>query len=98
MKRFKLTTQERQSANRLRDLILDNSQNIAKKSSIEEFKNLITSPEPTVSPIMALNEDEIIMLVEQNDVEVLKNLSVAELNYIGEVLGIEPKILVEGLE
>ena len=96
MKKTRLTIEERNFAVRLREMVLNNSQIVSQKSNIEEFKNIITSPQPTVSPSMTLNEDEILMLVEQNDVETLKTLSVEELNYIGEILGIKPEILMEG--
>ena len=96
VKKTRLTIEERNFAVRLREMVLNNSQIVSQKSNIEEFKNIITSPQPTVSPSMTLNEDEILMLVEQNDVETLKTLSVEELNYIGEILGIKPEILMEG--
>ena len=43
-----------------------------------------------------MNEDEILAFVEEFDVGELATLSVAELNHIGKVLGVDPKILVEG--
>ena len=43
-----------------------------------------------------MNEDEILAFVEEFEVSELATLSVAELNRIGEVLGVDPKILVEG--
>ena len=41
-----------------------------------------------------MTEDEILNFVEEFDVKELATLSVAELNHIGEVLGVEPKILL----
>lgn len=45
------------------------------------------------SPIFKMNEDQVLAFVEAFDVSMLSTLSVKELNYIGEVLGVEPKIL-----
>ena len=43
---------------------------------------------------MTMNEDEILAFVEEFDVNELATLSVAELNRIGEVLGVVPNILL----
>ena len=40
-----------------------------------------------------MNEDQVLAFVEAFDVSMLSTLSVKELNYIGEVLGVEPEIL-----
>ena len=40
-----------------------------------------------------MNEDQVLAFVEAFDVSMLSTLSVQELNYIGEKLGVEPKIL-----
>ena len=43
---------------------------------------------------MTMSEDEILAFVEEFEVSELATLSVAELNRIGEVLGVEPNILL----
>ena len=102
MKRNKLTFEERQFASRLREEIIQGSQTFVnprkEQLKAQEIEYISKNEQPYVSPIFSLNEDEILALVEGNDISVLSKLSVAELNYIGEVLGVEPKILVEGLD
>ena len=51
-----------------------------------------------ISPIMTMSEDEILAFVEEFGVNELATLSVQELNHIGEVLGVEPNILTQGME
>ena len=45
-----------------------------------------------------MSQDEILDFVEEFEVEELATLSVAELNRIGEVLGVEPEILIKSKE
>lgn len=56
-----------------------------KEAEIEEI--------PYVSPLFSMSEDEILAFVEEFEVGELATLSVEELNHIGHVLGVEPKIL-----
>lgn len=53
----------------------------------------ISKNEEEISPILKMNEDQILDFVENFDVSLLSKLTVKELNYIGEVLGVEPEIL-----
>lgn len=97
-----LTFDESRLANLLRNEILKDSQTFIKPKEVKpEFKNLemistvkpAEEEKPYVSPIFTMSEDEILAFVEEFDVGELATLSVAELNHIGEVLGVEPKIL-----
>ena len=98
MEKGKLTFDEAQLANMLRGEILKNSQNFVKQSSkqadVSKFEYISTQKQPYISPIMTMSEDEILNFVEEFDVKELATLSVAELNHIGEVLGVEPNILL----
>ena len=100
MEKGKLTFNEAQLAEMLRGEILKNSQSVvqpAKQTDLSGFEYISTQKQPYISPIMTMSEDEILNFVEEFDVRELATLSVAELNHIGEVLGVEPKILF-GLE
>ena len=92
---------EAQLASLLRQEVLKNSQNLIealpKNEDLKGFEYISTQQQPYISPIMTMNEDEILAFVEEFEVSELATLSVAELNRIGEVLGVEPKILL-GLE
>ncbi len=98
MKKQELTFSEERLANSLREELFKVSQ--AEKAPQAEglsSMELISAPDKGyVSPIFTMNEDEILNFVEEFDVAELATLSVAELNHIGEVLGVDPKILVEG--
>ena len=100
MKNEKLTLEESRLANILRDEILKNSENLVKvpekKSDLSKFELISENKQPYISPIFSMNEEEILNFVEEFEVSELATLSVAELNRIGEVLGVDPKILVEG--
>ena len=65
-----------------------------RSSVINRFHQPSRSVEAYISPIMTMSEDEILNFVEEFDVKELATLSVAELNHIGEVLGVEPNILL----
>ena len=88
---------EAKLASLLRQEILDNSQNLVKVSpkqkDLKNVEYVSVQQQPYISPIMTMNEDEILAFVEEFDVNELATLSVAELNRIGEVLGVEPNIL-----
>ncbi len=92
---------EAKLASMLRQEILNNSQSIVeaspKQKDLSGFEYISTQKQPYISPIMTMNEDEILAFVEEFDVNELATLSVAELNRIGEVLGVEPNILL-GME
>jgi len=97
MEKGKLTFDEAQLAEMLRGEILKNSQSVvqpSKKVDITGFEYISTQKQPYISPIMTMSEDEILNFVEEFDVKELATLSVAELNHIGEVLGVEPNILL----
>ena len=89
---------EAKLASMLRQEILNNSQSIVeaspKQKDLSGFEYISTQKQPYISPIMTMNEDEILAFVEEFDVNELATLSVAELNRIGEVLGVEPDILL----
>ena len=97
MEKGKFTFSEAQLADMLRGEILKNSQSLVqptkKVSDLSGFEYISTQKQPYISPIMTMSEDEILAFVENFDVNELATLSVAELNHIGEVLGVEPKIL-----
>ncbi len=100
MKDEKLTLEESKLAGILRNEILKNSETSVKipeqKTDLSKFELISENKKPYISPIFSMNEDEILAFVEEFDVSELATLSVAELNRIGEVLGVDPKILVEG--
>ena len=81
--------------------ILENSQKVvkssAKQKNLKGIEYVSIQQQPYISPIMTMNEDEILAFVEEFEVSELATLSVAELNRIGEVLGVEPRILL-GIE
>ena len=89
---------EAKLASLLRQEILDNSQNLVKVSpkqkDLKNVEYVSVQQQPYISPIMTMNEDEILAFVEEFEISELATLSVAELNRIGEVLGVEPKILL----
>ena len=95
MKRGKMTFDEMQVASFLRDELLKDSEVKAspKQKELSGFEYISTQKQPYISPIMTMNEDEILAFVEEFDVNELATLTVAELNHIGEVLGVEPSIL-----
>lgn len=88
---------EAKLASMLKQEILENSQSFVKASPEQkDFKNfeyISTQEQPYISPIMTMNEDEILAFVEEFEVSELATLTVAELNHIGKVLGVEPSIL-----
>ena len=96
----KLTFREDDLNKLLRDEMFANVEDISKIASqvrdIREFEMISETEKPYVSPIFSMNEDEILAFVEEFDVNELKTLSVAELNHIGKVLGVDPMILAEG--
>ncbi len=99
MKDEKLTLEESRLASILRNEILKSSENVVKipeKTDLSKFELISENKKPYISPIFSMNEDEILAFVEEFEVSELATLSVAELNRIGEVLGVDPKILVEG--
>ena len=98
MKQQDLTFNETELASVLRNELFKVSENKSetKKRDISEFEMISQTEKPYVSPIFSMNEDEILAFVEEFDVKELATLSVAELNHIGKVLGVDPKILIEG--
>ena len=98
MKHQNLNTEEN-IANILRDELFKVSKQspfIKQKKDLSELEMISTVEKPYVSPIFSMNEDEILAFVENFEVNELATLSSAELNHIGKVLGVDPKILVEG--
>ena len=95
-----LFEQEAQLADILRKEILKSSETVVTpgKRELIDFEYISKQPQPYISPIMTMSQDEILDFVEEFEVEELATLSVAELNRIGEVLGVEPEILVKKKE
>ena len=99
MKKEKLVFNEESLANSLREELFKVSTKEAKQITHNDLSKMeiISAPDKSyVSPIFSMSEDEILNFVEEFDVRELATLSVAELNHIGLVLGVDPKILVEG--
>ena len=99
MKKHELKFNEEGLANSLREELFKVSESQIEQSGKNELSEmeLISAPEKGyISPIFSMNEDEILAFVEEFEVGELATLSVAELNHIGQVLGVDPKILVEG--
>ena len=97
MKKQKLAFNEAGIANSLRQELFKVS-TPEKRNNLSEFEMISTQDKAYVSPIFSMNEDEILAFVEEFDVKELATLSVAELNHIGKVLGVDPQILVEGMD
>lgn len=90
--------EEQRIANQLRQEVLTAAQTSVRsktKTNLKELEMISEVQKPYVSPIMTMNEDEILAFVEEFEVAELATLSVAELNRIGEVLGVDPSILAE---
>ena len=90
---------EQEIAKTLRDelfLVSKTENNSQAKVDLSQIETISASDKSYISPIFAMNEDEILNFVEEFNVGELATLSVAELNHIGKVLGVDPKILVEG--
>ena len=101
MKNKELTFSEAGIANSLREELFKVTQAEVSQPAGNELSQmeLISAPDKGyISPIFSMNEDEILAFVEEFEVKELATLSVAELNHIGKVLGVDPKILVEGEE
>ena len=95
------TLTEKQIANLLRDEILKDSVSyvkLVKKNNTKDMEYISSTKQEYISPIMTMSEDEILAFVEEFGVNELATLSVQELNHIGEVLGVEPNILTQGME
>ena len=69
---------------------------LSQKTDLSEMELISKVEEPYVSPIFSMSEDEILNFVEEFEVSELATLTTQELNHIGKVLGVDPKILVEG--
>ncbi len=102
LKKAELTFEEKELANSLRNEILEGL-NAGQKESIKKdyqafvlISRNLPKKKSQISEILKMNEDEILDFVEKNDIKQLSKLSVDELNYIGEILGVKPEILVEG--
>ena len=99
MKKHELKFSEQELANSLREELFKVSESRVEQVEENELSKmeLISAPDKGyISPIFSMNEDEILAFVEEFDVNELATLSTAELNHIGEVLGVDPKFLVEG--
>ena len=98
MEKEKLMFDEAKLANMLREEILNNSQSVVevpkKRRDAIKFEYISTQKQPYISPILTMNEDQVLEFVEKLEVTQLAKLSVAELNYIGGMLGVEPSILL----
>ena len=102
MKNQNLQFNDAMLANALRNELFKVSESFQMQHKSKDLSELemisTTKDEPYVSPIFSMNEDEILAFVEEFEVNELATLSVAELNHIGKVLGVDPKILVEGTD
>ena len=97
MEQGKMTFDETQIASLLRQEILKNSQSLVeanpRQKDLSGIEYISTQKQPYISPIMTMNENEILDFVEQFEASELATLSVAELNRIGEVLGVDPSLV-----
>ena len=100
MENRNLFEQEAQLADILRKEILKSSETVITpgKREIIDFEYISKQPQSYISPIMSMDQDEILDFVEDFEVEQLATLTVSELNRIGEVLGVEPEILIKRKE
>jgi len=100
MKHENLIGQEAELAYILRKEILKSSETIITPGNREliDFEYISKQPQPYISPIMSMNQDEILDFIEDFEVEELATLSFAELNRISEVLGVEPEVLIRKKE
>ncbi len=99
MKKQELTFNEKGLANSLREELFKVSKadkTSSQKTELSDLEMISAADKSYVSPIFSMNEDEILAFVEEFNVNELATLSVAELNHIGEVLGVDPTILAEG--
>ena len=82
MEHGKMVFDEAKLASMLRQEILNNSQSIVEASpqqkNLSSFEYISTQKQPYISPIMTMNEDEILAFVEEFDVNELATLTVAE--------------------
>ena len=88
-------------ANILRNELFRTSQQLPEhkhKTDFSDLEMISSVNKPYVSPIFSMSEDEILAFVENFEVNELATLSVAELNHIGKALGVDPKILIEGMD
>ena len=69
---------------------------VKQKRDLSDLEMISNAEKTYVSPIFSMDEDEILAFVENFEVNELATLSTAELNHIGKVLGVDPKILIEG--
>lgn len=97
MKDKKFLFKERQLESGLTHSFLTVSERLTRKNGTQKdlsnLEMISETEKPYVSPIFTMSEEEIIAFVEEFDVRELATLSVAELNRIGEVLGVDPAIL-----
>ena len=100
MENKKLFDNEAELADILRKEIIKSSETVITpgKRELIDFEYISKQPQFYISPIMTMSQDEILDSVEEFDVNELATLSVAELNRIGEVLGVEPEILIKNKE
>ena len=98
MKKQKLEISEERLANSLRDELFKVSmpKKQQQKQDLSQMELIAPADKAYISPIFSMNEDEVLAFVEEFDVKELATLSVSELNHLGKVLGVDPKILVEG--
>lgn len=95
MKDDKFKIEEKQLADLLRNEVLNDSQTFSKAVPKSDFSGFeyVSAAKPYISPIMTMNQDEILDYVESHEISELATLTDAELNRISEVLGIDPSIL-----
>lgn len=85
-------------ANELRKELLSGlSLTSSESRNLKEVEYISKTKYPFSSPIFTMSEDEALNFVENTEVTELSALSVAELNRLGEILGVEPSILTQGV-
>ena len=69
----------------------------SQRADLREVEYISKTNDPYSSPIFTMDLDEALTFVESSQIEELAALTVAELNRLGEILGVEPSILTQGV-
>ena len=69
----------------------------SQRADLREVEYISKTNYPYSSPIFTMDLDEALTFVESSQIEELAALTVAELNRLGEILGVEPSILTQGV-
>lgn len=86
-------------ADELRKELLKDFENkpSVQKRDLREVEYISKTNYPYSSLIFTMDLDEALTFVESSQIEELAALTVAELNRLGEILGVEPSILTQGV-